>query len=150
MDRKEKAVEYFKMGYNCSQAVLAAYCDLFDIDMRTALRITEGFGGGMGRLRSVCGTVTALFMLAGLKYSKAEPGDLETRAFVYKKIQELAGKFTEKNGSFICGELLKGIQLTPGAVPTKRDAEFYKKRPCIQYIKDSCEFAEEYLLNVHK
>jgi len=145
--RKEQAAEYFLSGYNCSQSVIAAYCDLFDTDRETALKFTEGFGGGMGRLRSVCGTVTAMFMLSGLKFSKAKPKDLETRTITYAKVRELAGKFAEKNGSYICGELLKGIPLSDGSVPTERNADFYKKRPCLGCIKDSCDLIEKYLLD---
>lgn len=147
MDRKEQAVKYFTGGYNCSQSVLAAYCDLFGMDKETALKVSEGFGGGMGRMRGVCGTVSGIFMLIGLKYSNATAGDLENRQFIYQKVQDMAKAFSDKNGSYICGDLLNGISLTQGSRPTPRDENFYKKRPCVEYVKDACDFIEEYLID---
>lgn len=148
MDRADKAVELFKSGCNCSQAVLCAYSDLFGIDNDTAMKVSEAFGGGMGRLRMTCGAVSGMFMLVGLKYSKGVPKDLQTRKLVYGKVQELAGKFKEKHGSVICAELL-GVNKPAdnGAAPTERTAEFYKKRPCISCIYDCAKLVEEYLVN---
>lgn len=147
MDRVEKAVELFKSGCNCSQAVICAYSDLFDLDQNTAMSVSEGFGGGMGRLRLTCGAVSGMFMLAGLKHSKGLPKDLETRSKVYETVQALAKAFEEKNGSIICGDLL-GINKPKdtGAVPTKRDGEFYTKRPCVGCVEDCARLVEEYLI----
>lgn len=148
MDRVQKAVNLFKSGCNCSQSVVCAYCDLFGIDNETAMRASEAFGGGMGRLRLTCGAVSGMSMLAGLKYSKAVPKDLETRALVYGKVQEMAKEFKEKHGTVICAELLgTNLPKDSGAVPTKRDENFYKKRPCIQCIEDCARIAEKYLLD---
>ncbi len=147
MDRVQKAADLFKSGCNCSQSVLCAYCDLFGMDEKTAMRVSEGFGGGMGRMRLTCGTVSAMFMLVGLKYSKSVPKDLETRAKIYGTVQQLAKEFENKNGSIICGELL-GIHKPrdTGAVPTERNEEFYKKRPCVEYVRDCAELVEKYLI----
>ena len=90
MTKAELAVENFKNGYNCSQAVAAAFCEDFGMSRADCLRISEGFGGGMGRMRSVCGAVSGMFMLAGLKHSKAEPKDLETRKLIYRLVQDMA------------------------------------------------------------
>ncbi len=148
MDRVQKAVELFKSGCNCSQSVVCAYCDLFGIDNETAMRVSEAFGGGMGRLRLTCGAVSGMFMLAGLKYSKAVPKDLETRALVYGKVQEMAKAFKEKHGTVICAELLgENLPKDNGAVPTKRDENFYKKRPCVECIEDCAEIAGKYLFD---
>lgn len=147
MDRVKKASELFKSGCNCSQSVVCAYCDLFGIDNETAMKVSEAFGGGMGRLRLTCGAVSGMFMLAGLKYSKAIPNDSQTRSLIYGKVQELANAFKQKHGTVICAELLGGsLPKDGGAVPTKRDADFYKKRPCQECVEDCARLVEEYLL----
>ncbi len=148
MDRVQKAVDLFKSGCNCTQSVICAYNDLFDIDENTAMRVGEAFGGGMGRLRLTCGAVTGMAMLAGLKDSKGIPKDIATRTKVYDVVQRMAKEFEEKNGSVICGDLL-GVNKPrdAGAVPTERSAEFYKKRPCIGCIEDCAKLVEEYLLD---
>jgi C_GCAxxG_C_C family probable redox protein len=148
MDRVEKAVELFKSGYNCSQAVIGAFCDEFGMDFETAMRVSEGFGGGMGRMRLTCGAVSGMFMLVGLKYSKAEGGDIETRTKIYETVQKLAKEFEEKNGSIVCGDLL-GINKPKddGAVPTTRSESFYKKRPCAKCVEDCAILVCDYLIN---
>ena len=147
MNRIEKAKELFTNGYNCSQAVVGAYCDLFGMDFETAMKVSEGFGGGMGRMRLTCGAVTGMFMLVGLKNSKAQAKDLETRTEVYSTVQKMAKEFEEMNGSIVCGDLL-GINKPKddGAVPTKRDDNFYKKRPCVGCVEDCAMLVEKYLL----
>ncbi|MCC8160822.1 MAG: C-GCAxxG-C-C family protein [Oscillospiraceae bacterium] len=147
MDRVQKAVELFKEGCNCSQAVVCAYSDLFGMDNNSAMRASEGFGGGMGRMRLTCGAVSGMCMLAGLKYGKGIPKDLETRTKVYDTVQKMAKEFEEKNGSVICGDLL-GINKPKdtGAVPTERNGEFYKKRPCVGCVEDCARLVEKYLI----
>lgn len=148
MDRVQKATDLFKAGCNCSQAVICAYCDLFGMDEETAMRVSEGFGGGMGRMRLTCGAVSGMFMLAGLKYSKGIPKDLETRTKIYDTVQNMAKDFEKMNGSIICGELL-GINKPKdtGAVPTDRSSEFYKKRPCVGCVEDCAKIVEKYLID---
>lgn len=146
MTKAEKAVELFKSGYNCSQAVVGAFCEDFGIDFDTAMKMSEAFGGGMGRMRLTCGAVSGMFMLVGMKYSKAQGGDLETRKLVYKTVQEMAEEFKNKNGSITCAELLGNtIPKDNGSNPTPRTEEFYKKRPCIGCVADCAEIAEKYL-----
>jgi C_GCAxxG_C_C family probable redox protein len=148
MNRVELAKEHFKNGYNCSQAVIAAYADVFGVDKETALRVAEGFGGGMGRMRGTCGAVTAMYMLAGLKHSKSQPKDLETRQKVYQLVQDMAKEFERMNGSTVCGDLL-GVNKPKdtGAKPTPRDSEFFRKRPCIGCIEDAASIVEQYLID---
>ena len=109
--------------------------------------VSEGFGGGMGRMRLTCGAVSGMFMLVGLKYSKGIPKDLEMRTKIYDTVQQMAKAFEEKNGSIVCGDLL-GINKPKdnGAVPTERNGEFYKKRPCVGCVEDCARLVEEYLL----
>ena len=147
MDRIQKAKDLFESGCNCSQAVIFAYSDLFGMDETTAMRVSEGFGGGMGRMRLTCGAVSGMFMLAGLKYGKGIPNDLETRTKVYDTVQKMAKEFEEMNGSIVCGDLL-GINKPKdtGAVPTERNSEFYKKRPCVGCVEDCAKIVEKYLV----
>lgn len=147
MDRVKKAIDNFQNGYNCSQAVVGAYCDLFGLKEEDGLRAAEAFGGGMGRLRLTCGAVSGMFMLAGLRFSKGEAKDLQTRQQIYEMVQFLAKEFEEKNGSIICAELL-GLNCPKdgGATPTKRDTAFYKKRPCVGCVEDCARLVETYLL----
>lgn len=148
MSRQDKAEELFKSGYNCAQSMIGAYCDLFGLDFETAMKITEGLGGGMGRLRLTCGAVTAMFILAGMSKSKAAASDLETRADVYGTVQRMASDFKNIHGTVICAELLGDIMPKDGgSVPTKRDDEFYAKRPCIACIRDCGAIVEKHLCN---
>ena len=150
-DRADKAKELFTEGYNCSQSVLGAFADLFDMDFDLAMKVSEGLGGGMGRMRLTCGAVSSMSLIAGLKLGCADPKDLNNKTLVYAKVQEMANTFREKNGSIICGELLG---LTPAVnqspVPEKRTSEYYKKRPCAECVKDCALIIEEYLLSSEK
>lgn len=147
MDRVGKAVELFKSGCNCSQAVVCAYSDLFGMDEETAMRVSEGLGGGMGRMRLTCGAVSGMALLAGLAVSKGIAGDIPTRTRVYETVQKMSKEFAEKNGSVICGDLLgTALAGSKGAAPTKRTDEFYKKRPCTGCVEDCARIVEKYLL----
>ena len=121
LSKAEKAQELFKSGYNCSQAVLAVFCEELGLDLETAMKISSSFGGGMGRMKEVCGTVTAMFMAAGLAYSTSD----NNKAEQYKIVQELAQKFKDKNETIICRDLAKV--------------------PCPKLVADSVEIFEEYL-----
>ncbi len=146
-ERAEKAKELFLNGYNCAQAVVGAYADLFGMDAVSAIRFAEGLGGGMGRMRLTCGAVSAMALLVGLKNSSGKPKDLENRAAVYETVRQMSGEFKEKNGSIICGELL-GIALPKdnSSTPENRTEQYYKKRPCVQCVFDCAELVEKYLL----
>ena len=147
MKKSDIAVENFEKGYNCAQSVVAALCEDLGMKEQDGLIISEGFGGGMGRMRSVCGAVTGMFMLAGLKYSKGVAGDMDTRKGIYSKVQEMAKEFEENAGSIICAELLEGVMpQNKDATPTPRTDEFYKKRPCSECVRLAAEIAEKHLL----
>jgi len=143
-EKSEKAKELFKSGYNCSQSVLGVFCEEFGLDFETAMKIASSFGGGMGRMREVCGTVSGMFMAAGLAFSKGE-NTPSAKAEQYKIVQELAQKFKDKNGSIICRELLQGVETSTSPQPSERTENYYKKRPCIELVGDSVEILEEYL-----
>lgn len=145
--RAEKARELFYQGYNCTQSVVGAFVDMFDMDFDTAMRFSEGMGAGMGRMRLTCGAVSAMALIAGLKLSSGKPKDLKNRAEVYAKVREMSEDFKQKNGSIICRELLgDAMPKDNSANPEKRTAEYYKKRPCPECVYDCAEIIEKYLL----
>lgn len=143
MNRCEKAEELFKSGYNCSQSVIGAFCEDFGLDFDTMMKVAEGFGGGMGRLRLTCGAVSGMTMAAGMLLSSgSDAGD--TRADVYASVQKLCNKFIETNGSMICSELL-GLDADKkeSPVPEARTEWYYKKRPCAELVKSCVKLIEE-------
>ena len=117
--KSEKAKELFKQGYNCSQSVLGVFCEELGMDFETAMKISSSFGGGMGRMREVCGTVSGMFMAAGLAFASASDSASEKGA-QYKRIQELAQRFKDQNGSIICRELLQGVETSTSPNPSER------------------------------
>lgn len=144
-EKSEKAKELFKSGYNCSQAVLGVFCEELGLDFATAMKISSSFGGGMGRMREVCGTVSGMFMAAGLMFGKADNSNPSAKGELYKRIQELAEKFKKQNGSIICRELLQGVESSTSPVPSERTESYYKKRPCIELVGNAVEIFEEYI-----
>jgi C_GCAxxG_C_C family probable redox protein len=147
-DRIQRAVENFMSGYGCSQSVVAAFADLYGLDDTMAKRIAAGFGGGVGRMRMMCGTVSALVILAGLDCGQIEGSDREGKAACYKVVQELLETFKQRNGSLICAELLamKGCPVVRNSYqPDERNAEYYKKRPCAQKVESAARIFAEYL-----
>ena len=157
-ERVEKARRLFKEGgYNCCQAVVLAYNDVFGIDDTMAAALSSGFGGGMGRMREVCGSVSGLVLLAGLLKPACDPSDKAARTGNYALVQEVAGEFKAMNGSIICKELLgltggpvaegKGIHGIPESpTPSDRTPEYYKKRPCEELVGISARIIGEKIL----
>ncbi|MDD5941066.1 C-GCAxxG-C-C family protein [Fibrobacter sp.] len=146
MTRKEKAMAYFRQGYNCAQAVVLAFADLTDMDEATLSRMSCSFGGGMGRLREVCGTVTGMFLVTGLLrgYDGAETG--EVKAAHYARIQALAKEFERQNGSIVCRELLALRQKhRDDPTPEARTEAYYAGRPCVELVGSAAEILENYL-----
>ncbi len=144
-ERVAKAKRLFKEeGYNCCQAVVLAYNDLFGIDDTTAASMSSGFGGGMGRMREVCGSVSGMVMLAGLMSPAADPSVKEARTKNYALVQEMAGQFRDINGSIVCKELL-GFTVKPNESPepSDRTPEYYKKRPCEELVGISARIVGE-------
>lgn len=146
-ERTKKARELFVSGYNCSQAVVGAYSDLFGMEPEAAMKFAEGLGGGMGRMRLTCGAVAAMSLVAGLKMSSGKPGNQQERAKIYEVVRNMADEFTQKNGTIICGELLDPETIKDkGSVPEARTEQYYKKRPCADCVTDCAEIIEKYLL----
>ena len=141
-ERVAKARRLFKEeGYNCCQAVVLAYCDVFGLDEKTAASVTSGFGGGMGRMREVCGTVSGMTFLSGLINPADDPSVKTARTANYALVQEMADEFRKINGSIVCRELLGLVSVGSGGAaakespePSDRTAEYYKKRPCEELV----------------
>lgn len=140
------AEDAFREGYNCCQAVAAAFSDRIGLPLELAVKLVSGFGAGMGRLREVCGAVSGMTFVANALCGYSDPKAAEEKAAHYARIQKLAEKFREETGSIVCRELLG---LPAGAVsastPEKRTADYYKKRPCPKLVRLAAEIlAEEF------
>ena len=137
MDHSYQAAELFVNGHNCAQAVAVAFCDVTGMEPSLAAKMASSFGGGMGRMREVCGAVSGMLLVAGLLYGYDDPGtkDANKKAH-YQLVQELAGKFREEIGSIVCREILKN---------PPRTAEFYKTRPCARMVYTAAKILDDYI-----
>jgi len=145
MDHGEEARRLFLAGYNCAQAVFCAFRDETGMDLDAAARLSSSFGGGMGRLREVCGTVSGALLALGILRGYADPTDPELKKAHYSLVQEYARRFRERNESIVCRELLKNVPVTPGGVPEARTPEFYQRRPCLRLVGQASEILDEML-----
>lgn len=146
--RVERAVENFMQGYGCCQSVVAAFADLYGLDNTLAIKIAAGFGGGVGRLRMMCGAVSGIVMLVGLDCGQTEGSDREGKSACYKVVQDLLAKSKAENGSLICAEIL-GLNGHEKAacsyVASPRTAEYYKNRPCAAKVESAARIFANYL-----
>ncbi len=149
MNHEIKARELFKEGYNCAQAVFLAFYDVTGLDEKYAAALSSSFGGGMGRLREVCGAVSGAFMVLGLLYGYTDPKDHAAKKEHYALIQDIAAKFKTENGSIICRELLGLSAGADSPVPELRTQEYYKKRPCEDYVGIAARIVDEYIEKVN-
>ena len=149
MDHAEKARALFLEGYNCAQAVFCAFDDPTGLDRETSARLASSFGGGMGRMREVCGTVSGALLVLGLLCGYADPGDAKAKTEHYHLIQEFARRFREINGTIICRELLQGVKTKPGNDPEARTPEYYASRPCLRHCGEAAEIVDELLREQH-
>ncbi|MBE6675502.1 MAG: C_GCAxxG_C_C family protein [Ruminococcaceae bacterium] len=144
--RGDHAKELFMQGYTCAQAVVLAFEDVTGLDRTVAAKLSSGFGGGMGRLREVCGAVSGMFMVYDLVCGYSEPGDMDSKKRVYADIRELAARFgAQSGGSIVCRELLAGVQTTAGGDPEQRTPEYYAKRPCPNLVALAADVLDEFL-----
>ena len=143
-ERVAKAKRLFKEGgFNCCQAVVLAYNDVFGIDDETAAAISSGFGGGMGRMREVCGAVSGMLFVAGILYGYDTKDDDQVKKEHYARVQELAGRFREEVGSIVCREILKNPPSDPN--PSPRTAEYYAQRPCARMVALAAAILDAYI-----
>ncbi len=136
MDKAEKAVELFKSGMCCSQAAFCVFAEEAGLDPVLAQKLSAGLGGGVGRMREVCGAVTGATLALGLKYGP-------DKAAVYPHVQELCARFKAECGSIVCRELLQGTGATQGGAPEVRTEAYYRKRPCAEMVRLAVQLAEE-------
>ena len=136
MEKSDKAVELFKTGACCSQAVFCAFAEDFGMDAETAMKVSAGLGGGVGRMREVCGAVTGATLALGMKYGP-------DKAAVYPHVQELCARFKAECGSIVCRELLDGTGATQGGAPEARTDVYYRKRPCAEMVRLAAELAAQ-------
>ena len=144
-DYSKIAVENFENGYNCAQSVFLSYVQDFGIDKEMALKLSSSFGGGMGRLREVCGAVTAMFAIAGLQKGYTSNDDDEVKAKHYELIQKLADEFKKEHNTIICRELLELNEQVSSPIPSKRTEEYYQERPCARFIETACKLISKEL-----
>jgi len=143
MDRGIYAAELFLEGYNCAQAVAMAFCDVTGLKKDYCARMASSFGGGMGRMREVCGAVSGMLLVAGLLYGYDDPVNDEKKMNHYTLVQELAGEFREQVGSIICRDILKNPPSDPN--PSPRTQEYYAQRPCARMVVLATEILEQYI-----
>ena len=143
MDREYEAARLFMEGYNCSQAVVLAFADLLGLDPKACARLSSSFGGGMGRMREVCGAVSGMLIVAGLLYGYEGPETGQVKKDHYACVQALAGQFREEVGSIVCREILKNPPSDPN--PTPRTEEFYKQHPCVRMVALAAKLMDDYI-----
>ena len=139
MTKGELAESLFKTGLNCAQAVATAFAEEMNMDAELVKRLTIGFGGGIGRMREVCGTVSGMAFVISALYN-------EDKGKIYERVQNVANQFKAENGSVVCRELLglTPMSATP-PTPEKRTDEYYKKRPCAELVKMSADILDRYI-----
>ena len=143
MNHVERAVDLFVEGYNCAQAVAAAFGDLTGLDEKTAAKMASCFGGGMGRMREVCGAVSGMLLVAGVLYGYDDPKATKEKRELYAQVQAMAGQFRQELGSIVCRDLLKNPPSDPN--PTPRTEQFYKDRPCARMVATAARIMDEFI-----
>lgn len=146
MSKSDEGKKLFQSGYNCAQSVMGAFAEEMNITLEEAAKIASPFGGGMGRMREVCGAVSGMFMVLG-KLCGYDTPNPEAQKKLYAAVQSLAGKFSDETGSLICKELLGLSKKENDPTPDRRTQEYYKKRPCAELVALACDILEEYLKN---
>lgn len=143
----DAAYAYFLKGYNCSQSVVAAFAPGLGLTEELALRLSSGFGAGIGRMREVCGAFCGVVTVLSLVY--ADPADPQDKSRIYALVQEAAELYRTRNGggSIICRELLAkaGAAPTAGAAAEDRTADYYKKRPCPELCRLGADLCAEFI-----
>ena len=148
MNRGEKAVEKFNNGYNCAQSVVMAFSDELGMSEEECAIMSEGFGGGLGRTRSVCGAVSGMTMLAGFISPSPTNSDAVAKKENYALVQQFAEAFREQNGAIVCRTLLGLDRTKDNPTPSPRTAEYYKKRPCAELVADAARIVAQHLVAI--
>ena len=144
MTHADQAEHLFIQGYNCAQAVFGAFAEDVHLPLDTMMKLASSFGGGMGRLREVCGACSGMFMTAGLLFGYEGPEEGAVKSAHYALIRDLAAQFKEIHGSIVCREIL-GKRAEIGGTPEKRTDEYYASRPCIRCVRSAADLLERYM-----
>jgi C_GCAxxG_C_C family probable redox protein len=144
MDNVNQAVELFEQGFNCAQAILAAYGKQFGLERETALKLACGFGGGMGADQT-CGAVTGAFMVLGLEHGQTDAKDPRPKEKTYELVRQFVEKFESRNGSVMCKELLSCDISTSEGMKVARERDLFVSF-CPRMVRDAAEIIEEMLL----
>ena len=144
-ERAEQARQAFQQGYNCSQSVVIAYADVLEQDPEVLANLVSPLGGGMGRLCEVCGAVSGMFIVSSAAYRGASNTDRDVRAKQYAAVQQLAQRYGNECGSIVCRELLGLKQHSDAPVPEERTPDYYRRRPCAEYVALAARMVGEYL-----
>lgn len=151
MTKADKAKELFLSGYNCTQSVAGAFCEDLNLNFEDTIKMVSPFGGGMGRLREVCGAVSGMFFIVGVLYGYNSPTDISKKRETYKIVQTLAARFREKTGSIVCRELLdKSSAKDTCFEPSPRTQEYYAKRSCADHVYLAAEILENFIAEKEK
>ena len=145
-DYSKKAQELFCNGCTCAQAIVLAFKDLFEIDETLLKKLSSSFGGGVARLREVCGCVTGMAIVLGLIHGDYDVLDNDAKAKHYERIQNLAFEFRDKFKTYNCAELLNKLKGPEAPIPDERTEEYYKIRPCAMFIGEMAQILENYLI----
>lgn len=143
MDHTLQAAQLFLDGYNCAQAITVAFSDVTGLDKDFSARMASSFGGGIGRLREVCGAVSGMVMVVGILYGYDENSEESAKKEHYTLVQKLANQFKDEVGSIICRDILKNPPSDPN--PTPRTEEFYKQRPCTRMVMVAAKILDDYI-----
>ena len=146
MSKKDIAIALFEEGFNCAQAVSAAFCEETGMTKDAMVKLASGFGGGFGRLREVCGAVSGMVIVSNLLYGYESPTDNEAKMNYYKDIQSIILEFKARNGAYVCNQLLnlpESAEKSP--VPEQRTAEYYRKRPCKELVGEAADILEKFI-----
>ena len=145
MNHAQRAQELFYAGYNCAQAVFCAFAEDMGLDLDAAARLSSSFGGGLGRLRELCGALAGAELALGMLRGYSDVSDPALKSAHYARVRLLAERFRARNGTYLCRELLKDVQTTPGGEPEPRTPEFYARRPCLRLVGEAAALLEEML-----
>ena len=150
-ERVARARELFLEGYNCAQAVVMAYSDVMELTPEQAARIAASFGGGMGRMREVCGTVSGMALVASALAPSYDPKNMAERQQNYALVQSFAGSFRQENGDIVCRRLLglePMVEKSETTMPSERTAEYYKVRPCVKFVITAADILDKHFFTV--
>jgi C_GCAxxG_C_C family probable redox protein len=143
----DRAVAYFNEGYNCAQSVAAAYAEDFGLDLATVLKMTAGFGGGMGGQRETCGAVSAMVFIAGLRFGEYHPDDISAKKQLYSLVKRVMHEFIEEHESTCCRQLLRNASCSSLPEPSERTAEYYRVRPCARFVATAAMIVSRSILD---